>query len=359
MKKVLIIEDNKEVRENTVEVLQLANYNVIAASNGQLGIQMALDHLPNIIISDIVMPEVNGYTVLKVLSQNPKTADIPFIFLSAKDKKEDIRRGMSLGADDYIYKPYQPQELLDAVAMRLKKNHFIQQKISTAPEGINDFFKGVSEHLKQELLSKNKNSKICKDREKIFREGDAAHYLYFIEEGNIKTFRGTESGKELVTGFYGSGDFVGQLSLLGKTGSYLETAIVMEHAKLLEIPKKDFINLVYQDKEISNKFLGIISTDMAHLQEKLVDIAYLSVDQRAAKALLELHEKGILKDEYQKGVNMLREDFATMIGVAKETAIRTLTKFRENGLVGTDKKRKLTLLDKIRLKRIADFEGLQ
>ena len=130
----------------------------------------------------------------------------------------------------------------------------------------------------------------------------------------------------------------------------------MEHAKLLDIPKEDFIKLVYQDKEIANKFLGIISNDMAHLQGKLVDIAYSSVDQRAAKALLELHEKGILKDDHQKGVDILREDFATMIGVAKETAIRTLTKFRENGLVGTDKKRKLILLDKGRLKRIADFE---
>lgn len=356
MKKVLIIEDNREVRENTAEILELANYDVIQAANGRLGIQMALEHLPDIIISDIVMPEANGYTVLEVLGQNPRTAKIPFIFLSAKDKKEDLRMGMSLGADDYIYKPYQAQELLDAVAMRLKKSSFIQQNFSKTTGGITHFFKEASEHLSQELLSHNRESQIFQDRERIFQEGDAAHHLYFIEEGNIKTFRGTQSGKEMVTGVYGPGDFVGQLSLLGHEGTYLESAIVMEHAKLLDIPKEDFIKLVYQDKEIANKFLGIISNDMVHLQEKLVDIAYSSVDQRAAKALLELHEKGILKDDHQKGVDILREDFATMIGVAKETAIRTLTKFRENGLVGTDKKRKLILLDKGRLKRIADFE---
>ena len=141
MKKVLVIEDNREVRENTVEILELANYNVIAAANGRAGIQMAMEHLPDIIISDIVMPEANGYTVLEVLSQNSDTANIPFIFLSAKDKKEDIRMGMSLGADDYIYKPYRSQELLDAVEMRIKKHNFIQQKFSKTPVGINHFLR--------------------------------------------------------------------------------------------------------------------------------------------------------------------------------------------------------------------------
>ncbi|MEQ5792449.1 response regulator [Muricauda sp. NFXS6] len=358
MKKVLVIEDNREVRENTVEILELANYNVIAAANGRAGIQMAMEQLPDIIISDIVMPEANGYTVLEVLSQNSDTANIPFIFLSAKDKKEDIRMGMSLGADDYIYKPYRSQELLDAVEMRIKKHNFIQQKFSKTPVGINHFFKEVSEYLGKELISKERESQIFKDRERIYQEGNAAHYLYFIEDGNIKTFRGTESGKEMITGLYGPGDFVGQLSLLGSGGTYLETAIVMEHAKVLGIPKEDFIHLVYQDKEVANKFLGIISNNMIDLQGKLIDIAYSSVDRRAAKALLELHEKGILKDEHHKGVDMLREDFASLIGVAKETAIRTLTKFREIGLVGTDKKRKLTILDIDRLKRIADFEGM-
>ncbi len=357
MKRVLLIEDNKEMRENTAEILELEHYDVLQAANGRLGIQMAMEHLPDIIISDIVMPEANGYTVLEVLGQNTKTAKIPFIFLSAKDQKDDIRTGMRLGADDYIFKPYRPEELLDAVAMRLKKNSFMQQKFSNTADGLNDFLKVASEHLGLERLSKDRESLVFKDRETVFQEGDAAHNLYLIEEGNLKTFRGSESGKELVTGFHMPGDFVGQLSLLGNDGIYLESAVVMERAKLLEIPKNDFINLIYQDKEISNKFLNILSNDMAHLMSKFVDIAYSPVDQRAARALLELHEKGILKDEQHQGVDMLREDFATMIGVAKETAIRTLTKFREKGLVGTDKKRKLTLLDIKRLKRLAEFEG--
>src|SRR5690606_37117498 len=358
MKIILVIEDHKEFRENTVEILELANYEVLAATNGRSGIQMAVEHLPDIIISDIMMPEANGYTVLEELGKDPRTSKIPFIFLTAKDRKEDMRMGMNLGADDYPYKPYETQEFLDAVKIRLRKSNFIKQKVSITPIGINHFFKEASEYLGKELTSQDRESQSYRDREVIYREGNAAHFLYFIEDGNIKTFRGTEDGKEMITGLHGPGDFVGQLSLLGHGGTYLETAIVMEHATVLGIPKEDFIHLVYQDREVANKFLEIISNNMAHLQERLLDIAYSSVDRRAAKALLELQDKGILKDEQHKGVDMLREDFASLIGVAKETAIRTLTKFREIGLVGTDKRRKLTLLDKDRLKRIAEFDDV-
>ncbi|MBO0340313.1 MAG: response regulator [Bacteroidota bacterium] len=356
MKKVLIIEDNPEFRENTVELLELCNYEVIAAENGRVGIQMAMTALPDIIICDIVMPEANGYTVLEVLGQNERTAGIPFIFLTAKDQKEDIRRGLSLGADDYIYKPFKTEELLKALEIRLKKNDFLRQRVDKNSKGLNLFLKEASAYLDEELLSSSRKNKHFKDRDIIFREGDAAHHLYFVEKGNVKTYRVAESGKEIVTGWYGPGDFFGQLSLLGKEGIYIESAVTMEYAEVLDIPKQDFVNLIHHDMELANKFLEIISSNTVHLQEKLIDIAYSSVNRRTAKALLELHEKGILKDENQKGVDILREDLASMIGVAKETAIRTLTKFKEIGLIGTDSRKKLTLLDKEKLQRIADFE---
>ena len=356
MKKVLIIEDNTEFRENTAELLELANYEVMTADNGRSGIQMALTQLPDIIICDIIMPEANGYTVLEVLSQNEKTAGIPFIFLSAKDQKEDIRKGMSLGADDYIDKPFKTEELLKVLEIRLKKNAFLKQSITKTPKGINHFFHKASEYLNQELLSKNRKYKLFKDRDIIFWEGDAAHHLYFIEKGNVKTYMVAENGKEIVTGWYGRGEFFGQLSLLGNEGTYIESAITLEYAKVLDIPKQDFIGLIHQDMELANKFLEIISNNTLHLQEKLIDMAYSSVNQRTAKALLELHEKGILRDEHQQGVNILRDDLASMIGVAKETAIRTLTKFKEMGLIGTDSRKKLTLLDKDKLRRIAGFQ---
>ncbi|NAS12276.1 response regulator [Poritiphilus flavus] len=355
MKKILVIEDHKDVRENTVEILELADYDVIAAENGRTGIEMAKEQLPDLIVSDIMMPEMDGYMVLEALSQDIKTAGIPFIFLTAKDGKSDMRKGMNLGADDYLYKPYDPQELLDAVKIRLKKNDFLQQQFSKTAMGMNSFFKEASNYLGMELLSKNRASREYGNREVIYQEGDAAHHLYFIQEGNVKTFRVTESGKEMVTGMYGKGDFIAQLSLLNSCGTYLETATALEHARVFSIPKEDFTKLVYKDRAVSNKFLDIISNDMVQLQEQLVAIAYSSVKQRAAKALLELHEKGFIEDEHHKGVDILREDLAGMIGTAKETAIRALTEFREEGLVGIGKKRRLILLDKNRLRSIADF----
>ncbi|WP_420322002.1 response regulator [Flagellimonas sp.] len=357
MKKVLVIEDHKDVRENTMEILELANYAVIASENGKMGVQKAKDWLPDVIVSDIMMPEMDGYDVLKALSQDEQTAGIPFIFLTAKDEKRDLRKGMSLGADDYLFKPFEAQELLDAIRMRLKKSDFLQQKFSKTASGVNRFFKEASAYLGLDLLSNDRKLQEFKNREEIYQEGDAAHHLYFIQEGNVKVFRVTESGKEMVTGMYGKGDFIGQLSLLNREGTYLDTAIALEHAKVMSIPKEDFIHLVYKDKEVSGKFLDIISNNMIHLQEQLVDVAYSTVKQRTAKALLELHEKGFIKDKdrQREGVEILREDLAGMIGTAKETTIRAITDFREQGLVGVGKKRKLVLLNKNRLKRIADF----
>ncbi|MGW9685744.1 response regulator [Flagellimonas sp. 2504JD1-5] len=358
MKKVLVIEDYKDVRENTMEILELANYTVMSAENGKIGVKMAKEWLPDIIVSDIMMPEMDGYDVLKILSQDEQIAGIPFIFLTAKDEKGDLRKGMSLGADDYLFKPFEAQELLDAIKMRLKKSDFLQQKFSKTANGVNHFFKEASTYLGIELLSDDRKLQEFKNREEIYQEGDAAHHLYFIQEGSVKVFRVTESGKEMVTGMYGEGDFIGQLSLLNSEGTYLDTAIALERAKVMSIPKEDFTKLVYKNREVSNKFLDIISNNMIHLQEQLVDVAYSTVKQRTARALLELHKKGFIEDKDSKermGVEILREDLAGMIGTAKETTIRAITDFREQGLVGVGKKRKLVLLNKNRLKHIADF----
>lgn len=121
MKKILVIEDNLEVRENTCEILELSGYKVFSAENGKVGIQAALDHMPDLIICDVMMPVLDGFGTLKILHKNPKTTHIPFIFLTAKAEKDDFRRGMNLGADDYITKPFTDIELLEAIEIRLEK----------------------------------------------------------------------------------------------------------------------------------------------------------------------------------------------------------------------------------------------
>mgnify|MGYP000663310654 CR=1 FL=1 len=100
MKKILLIEDNMEMRENTAEILGLANYQVVTAENGKEGVRLAQAEKPDLIICDIMMPELDGYGVLHMLSKTPELASIPFIFLTAKAEKSDHRKGMTMGADD-------------------------------------------------------------------------------------------------------------------------------------------------------------------------------------------------------------------------------------------------------------------
>jgi DNA-binding response OmpR family regulator len=355
MKIILLIEDNKDVRENTADILELENYEVITAENGKIGVEKAIKYNPDIIICDIMMPVLDGYGVFESLSNLPKTASIPFIFLTAKSEKIDVRKGMNLGADDYLTKPFEEDELLDAIECRIKKNDFLIKKFSKNIKGINEFLSEASEYLNLEELSKNQNTEKYIKKECIFTEGTAAHQLFLIKSGNVKTFRTTESGKEFVTGLYGPGDFIGQLSLLGEKGLYIETASILEDAEIFAIPKADFIRLLYENKEVSNKFIDIMSNNLIDLQEHLVDMAYATVRQRTAKALLELDEKGMIKDNDHKGISIPREDFAGLIGTATETAIRMLTEFKNEGLIGIETNRKIILLDKESLKQIVEF----
>ena len=112
MPRILLIEDNKEVRENTAEILELGGYAVVTAADGKKGVEEVHKQKPDLIICDIMMPVLDGYGVLHLLSKNPETAIIPFIFLTAKTERGEMRRGMEMGADDYITKPFSSEELL-------------------------------------------------------------------------------------------------------------------------------------------------------------------------------------------------------------------------------------------------------
>src|SRR5687768_3014359 len=131
MKKVLLIEDNLEVRENTTEILELAGYEVITAPNGKIGVEHAQQEKPDLIICDIMMPELDGFGVLHILNKKPETSGIPFIFLTAKTEKTDIRKGMNLGADDYLTKPFDDTDLLNAIDARMRKAAMQQQLYET------------------------------------------------------------------------------------------------------------------------------------------------------------------------------------------------------------------------------------
>ncbi len=129
MYKVLIIEDTLAIREEIYDILLMEGYEVFQAENGLIGFEIALIEHPDLIISDILMPHLNGFEMFKKLQTNKKTADIPLIFLSAKAEKEDIRIGMNLGAEDYLTKPLNINDLLNAVENKIKKKLIIDQNI--------------------------------------------------------------------------------------------------------------------------------------------------------------------------------------------------------------------------------------
>lgn len=130
MAKILVIEDNPGVLNSIVKMLRAEKFNVISAENGVIGLELANSHLPNLIICDIMMPQLDGYDVLTTLQEDPATAAIPFIFLTAKADKTDFRQGMELGSDDYLTKPFTRAELLSAVNTQLEKRAMIRLNLS-------------------------------------------------------------------------------------------------------------------------------------------------------------------------------------------------------------------------------------
>jgi CRP-like cAMP-binding protein/CheY-like chemotaxis protein len=329
MKRILLIEDNKDVRENTAEILSLAMYDVITASDGKEGVARAQKEKPDLIICDIMMPVLDGHGVLHLLSKNEETSGIPFIFLTAKAERSDLRKGMEMGADDYLTKPFDDVELLNAIESRLKKKEILKKEFSKNIQGIDAFIseaKGI-ESLKK--LSEEREVRFYKKKDDIFREGGYPKGIFFVNKGKVKMFQTNEMGKELITGLYGKGEFFGYLSLL-QDEKYTSSASVLEDTEIYMIPKEDFFSLIYRNSEVSRKFIEMLSNNLKENEKQLVRLAYNSVRKRVAEALIKLSDKYKKDGEDKFSMNVSREDLANMVGTATETVIRTLSDFKED-----------------------------
>ncbi|MFM2063235.1 MAG: hypothetical protein RLZZ507_2905 [Cyanobacteriota bacterium] len=130
MPKILVIEDEESVRENLLDLLMAEEFETVSAANGKIGLNLAISEVPDLILCDMMMPELDGYEVLKAVRQQPITSTIPFIFLTAKSAKSDIRQGMDMGADDYLTKPFTRSELLSAIMNKLEKYANLKKHLS-------------------------------------------------------------------------------------------------------------------------------------------------------------------------------------------------------------------------------------
>lgn len=350
MQHILIIEDNTEVRENTAEILELAGYTVSTAPDGKKGVEQVFKNKPDLIICDIMMPVLDGYGVLHMLSKNEETASIPFIFLTAMTERSEVRRGMELGADDYITKPFDKTGLLKAVESRLRKVESIKKEFEKDIEGLTSFIGEVSGKDAMKKFTEDKFVKSYRKKENIYREGDYPRGIYYINKGKIKIYKSHDYGKELITSLLNAGDFFGYNSMLEES-SYTENAQVIENAEITFVPKDDFFNLVYNNREIARKFLQILSKSVVEQQEQLVELAYSSVRKRVAEALLLLQKKYKNIDDQVFSTNISREDLANIVGTATESLIRTLGDFKNEKLIDI-KEGKIYLLNEVKLRQI-------
>ena len=332
MKKILLIEDNKDVRENTAEILALANYNVFTAKNGKEGVETAQKENPDLIICDIMMPMLDGYGVLQLLSKIDATSGTPFIFISAKADRGDMRKGMDMGADDYLTKPFDSAELLSAIETRLKRSENVKKEFSKSIDGLNEFLISAKDFQDLTKLSEENEVRIYKKKDNIYLEGGYPKGIFFVNKGKIKTHRSNEQGKEFITGLYNEGDFFGYLALLD-IGKYSDSATTLEDAEICVIPKEDFYSLIYKNSEVSKKFIQIISGNLQEKEEQLVKLAYNSVRKRVAEALTTLYNRYKKDSETTFSMSISREDLANLAGTATETTIRTLSDFKNEGLV--------------------------
>ena len=332
MKKILIIEDNLDVRENTAEILTLARCSVITAKNGKEGVELAQKEMPDLIICDIMMPILDGYGVLHLLSKNGDTSSIPFIFLTAKADRADFRKGMEMGADDYLTKPFDDVELLNAIESRFKKNAILKREFTKNIEGINDFINEAKNIESLSKLSEKRDVRFYKKRDIIYSEGSYPKGMYFVNKGKVKTFQTNDYGKELITELYKEGDFFGYISLL-QDEKHNSSASAFEDSEIYIIPKEDFFALIYKNAEVSRRFIEILSNDLLESEKQLVKLAYNSVRKRVAEALVKLSDKYKKDDEQIFSMNVSRADLANIVGTATETVIRTLSDFKEESLI--------------------------
>ncbi|WP_431136861.1 response regulator [Psychroserpens mesophilus] len=350
MTNVLLIEDDTVLRENTAELLELSNYKVVTASNGKLGLAKAKEKLPDIIICDIMMPELDGYDTLKLLSQDHATKYIPFIFLSAKTEHKDVRKGMNLGADDYITKPFTEDELISAIESRLAKTALLKEaKDDTTESETNEPINSIKtlNDLKNFFEDNGTDFTFEKDHI-IYREGTHSNYIYLINKGIVKCHQIDEQGKELVTGLYKEDDLFGYTSFTDNQ-PHKETATAIEDTTLTGISTIQFNSILDDNPKIALELIQLLSDDLLVIKNQLLEMAYGSVNKKTATTILKFAEKINRKPE--DPINISRSDLASVAGIATETLIRTLTSFKKQGLIEGDG-RNIKILDIEKLKHI-------
>jgi len=331
MKKILVIEDQKDILENTAEILELSNYKVFSAANGRIGIEQAIAVHPDLILCDIMMPELDGYGVLHMVQKNPDLQHTPFIFLTAKTDLSDMRKGMSLGADDYITKPFDATELLNAIEGRLKKTDLFRKSILEGLQGVDELITIAGGEKALEHFVSGRQLDRYKKKQRIFSEGNHPVRLYYVEKGMVKIYKTNSDGKELIVKIIGEGEFFGYTELLLNT-VYEVNAEALENCEIAAMPKSEFDELMNSNHEVVRKFVKLLARDVSEKEKQLLHITYNSLRKKVAEALLAV-QKSYHTTSGKVTISLSRENLAAIAGTATESLIRTLTDFRAEKII--------------------------
>ncbi|AXO78923.1 response regulator [Olleya aquimaris] len=348
MKTILLIEDDAILRENTKELLELSNYNVNTASNGKIGLETALKTLPDIIVCDIMMPELDGYGVLQGLSKNDETKYIPFIFLSAKTERQDVRKGMDLGADDYITKPFTEDEIISAIESRMAKAAILKDSRQA-----NETLKKDDNQLRtlndlKNFFDDNGEVFSIKKNDTIYQEGHNSNYIYLITQGVVKCHKLDENGKELTTALHKEDDLFGYTSFTQNI-AYQESAIAMTDVTLVGLSKNTLKDVLNSNHKVTLELIQLLTDDISGVKNQLLEMAYSSVHKKTASTILKFAEK--LNRKPEDPIKISRNDLASVAGIATETLIRTMSSFKKQGLIEIEG-RNVKILDIEKLKNM-------
>lgn len=331
MKKILLIEDDAVLRENTAELLELSNYNVLTASDGKKGVASAIENLPDIVVCDIMMPELDGYGVLENLSKNTATKYIPFIFLSAKTERKDVRKGMDLGADDYITKPFSEEELVSAIESRIAKAAILKEERENLAKGnLDDDSELRTLNDLKNFFDDNGQTFVYRKDATIYENGDNSNFIYLIIKGLVKCFKFDEQGKELTTALYKEDDLFGYTSFTQNV-PYQETATAIDEVELVGLPKSEIQKILNTNPKLTLDIIELLTDNIFGIKDQLLQMAYSSVHKKTATTILKFAEKMNRKPE--DPIKISRNDLASVAGIATETLIRTLSSFKKQGLI--------------------------
>lgn len=353
MKKILLIENDEALNEDLFLLLNLSGYKVVSTTDGKKGVELALKENPNLIICDIKMPELDGYGVLHILSNHPKTSAIPFIFLTGSAEFENQRKGMTLGADDYLIKPFNVTDLLNSISIRLLKNENLKRKFHSYEAATTTDFKNIVSQKKQnmDLIKEKHEHQHYKKKHMLYTLGQRPSALYYVKKGKIKEFLINEDGKELITGIYTEGDFFGYTEIF-KDANYSKSARVIEDASLILIPKEEFLQKVHSDSIIASEFISILSNNVSENEEILINMAYNSLRKKVAQGITRIIDKFKDTKDGKHIIDISREDLASVVGSSQESMIRTLKEFKTEKLIDVGESGRIIVLNESKIRTL-------